>query len=326
MKIIGEIFSNRLPLLIVLVAICTYLSPVYWNAASWVPSLLLGVVIFFTGISMNIVAIKGIRTKKRELFLAALLKWTLTVVVSIGLAYIFFSSNPEIAAGIILSGTVPSATAATLYTFLAGGNTSLVIASSLIDIAISPIVTPISMLGLSGSQVSISFFSLLQSFLFIVVLPLGAGLFIQRLSPQLATHSKSITRLGSSLSLLLIIHTIVGNGTEAISNELGLLPLIVFATFIQVVFPMAAAYFIARRLSIGEKDARAILFQVGLCNTALAAILAFEFIGELAAIAPIVNMIINLSVGSLISNHFAKKDKIESGQYSVPGVLDNNVE
>lgn len=70
---------------------------------------------------------------------------------------------------------------------------------------------------------------------------------------------------------------------------------------------MFAAYFIAKRLSLGEADARAILFQVGLCNTALAAILAFEFIGELAAIAPIINMVINLSVGAFISNYFAKK-------------------
>jgi len=312
LRIVNGFLSSKLPLLIVLVGVCTYFSPIYWNAPSWVPGLLLGIVIFFTGLSMNITAIKGIRTKKRELIIATLLKWTLTVLVSITLAYLLFSSQPEIAAGFILSGTVPSATAATLYTFLAGGNTALVIASSLIDIAISPIVTPLSMLGLSGNPVSISFFSLIQSFFFIVILPLGLGLSIQRLFPKLIIHSKSITSFGSSLSLLIIIHTIVGDGTKAIGNAIGTLPLIVLATIIQVVFPMLAAYYIAKRLSIVEEDARAILFQVGLCNTALAAILAFEFIGEIAAIAPIVNMIVNLSVGSLIANYFIKKDRIES--------------
>lgn len=312
MRIVNGFLSSKLPLLIVLVGVCTYFSPIYWNAPSWVPGLLLGIVIFFTGLSMNIAAIKGIRTKKRELLIATLLKWTLTVLVSIALAYLLFSSKPEIAAGFILSGTVPSATAATLYTFLAGGNTALVIASSLIDIAISPIATPLSMVGLSGNHVSISFFSLIQSFLFIVVFPLGLGLSIQRLFPRLITHSKSITSFGSSLSLLIIIHTIVGDGTEAIGKELGSLPLIVLATTIQVVLPMLAAYYIAKKLAVVEEDARAILFQVGLCNTALAAILSFEFIGELAAIAPIVNMIVNLSVGSMIANYFIKKDRVVS--------------
>jgi BASS family bile acid:Na+ symporter len=306
MNLLNEFISRRLPLLIVLMAIGTYLSPVYWKVAPWFPSLLLGAVIFCTGLSMNIEAIKEIRTKKRELVLATLLKWTLTVFISIGLAYLFFWSKPEIAAGLILSGTVPSATAATIYTFLAGGNASLVIAASLLDVVISPIVTPLSMMGISSTQVTISIFSLLQSFLFIVVLPLSIGLFIQRVLPQSTSYSKTVTKLGSSVSLLLIIHTIVGSGKEAISSEIRLLPLIAIATFIQVVLPMAAAYFIAKKLKVSEPDARAILFQVGLCNTALAAIVAFRFIGELGAIAPILNMIFNLSLGAFISNHFAK--------------------
>lgn len=306
MQIVINFISKRLPLFILLVGVGTYLSPVYVKTDSWVPSLLLGIVIFFTGISMNISAIKDIRTKKRELFLTTFLKWTITVLISIGVSYLFFSSHPEIMAGMILAGTVPSATAATLYTFLAGGNTSLVIASSLIDIAFSPVITPLAMLGLSGNVVSISFFNLLQSFMVVVVIPLGAGILVQKFFPNSVTYSKSVTKLGSSLTLLLIIHTLVGSGKHAISLEINLIPLMVVATFIQVVLPMIAAYFIAKKLRVHEADARAILFQVGLCNTALAAILAFEFIGELAAIAPIINMIINLSVGAWISNYFAK--------------------
>ncbi len=307
MKWLSEFLSKRLPVLILLIAIITYFLPIYLKVPGWVPSLLLGIVIFFTGVSMNLDAIRGIRRKKRELLLASFLKWTITVFVSIGLAYLFFSSNPELATGIILSGTVPSATAATLYTFLASGNTSLVIASSLIDVAISPIVTPLSILGMVNSSVSISFFELLRSFLLIVVLPLSAGMIVQRKNPSFTSFAKSTTKFGSSISLLLTVHIIVGSGKGAIQQELAILPLLFLVVFIQVVLPMIASYFIAKKLLISEADARAILFQVGLCNTALAAILAFEFIGELAAIAPIVNMIINLSTGSWISNYFAKK-------------------
>ncbi|NEU31471.1 bile acid:sodium symporter family protein [bacterium LRH843] len=301
-----EFLSKRLPLFILLVAILTYLSPVYWHVYTWVPSFLLGVVIFFTGLSMNMEAIKEMKTKKRVLFFATLLKWTLTVFLSIGLAYVFFQAHPDIAAGLILSGTVPSATAATLYTFLAGGNTSLVIAASLLDVIISPFATPLAMSGLRTGQVNISFISLLQSFLLIVVLPLSFGMILQRFAKTLAANSKAMTKLGSSVSLLLIIHTLVGSGKEAITQELDLFPLIALATFIQVLLPMLAAYFIAKKLGMDESDARATLFHVGLCNTALAAILAFEFIGEIGAIPPIINMIFNLSIGAWISNQFAK--------------------
>lgn len=178
MQRLSEILSKRLPLLIILVAVGTYLSPIHLVVDPWFPSLLLGMVIFFTGISMNIEAIKEIRTKKRELVLATVLKWTLTVSISIGLAHLLFSTRPEIAAGLILAGTVPSATAATIYTFLAGGNTSLVIAASLLDVAISPIVTPLALQGLSDEVVKISFLDLLELFVMIVILPLGLGLWI----------------------------------------------------------------------------------------------------------------------------------------------------
>ncbi|TWT00537.1 bile acid:sodium symporter family protein [Planomicrobium sp. CPCC 101079] len=306
--------SEKLPLLILLVAVSTYFSPVYWQVSSWVPSILLGVVIFFAGLSMNLEAFKGIRKKSKELMLLMGLKWTLTVTVSIVLAYGFFSSQPEIAAGMILAGTVPSATAATVYTFLAGGNASLVVAASLLDIAISPIVTPLAMLGVGGEQVSMSFFDLLQSFLLIVVMPMGLGLLVQQGVAGLKDYSKAVTKLGSSLALLLIVHTIIGSGKEAISSEVELIPLVAGTTFIQVVFPMGAAYFIAKKLRLEEGDARAALFQVGLCNTALAAILAFRFIGELGTVAPIFNMIFNLSIGAWIAGWFSKKDALEENR------------
>ncbi len=308
MKKLNLFLAKSLPFLIILTGIGTYFSPIYWQTASWVPSGLLGAVIFFAGLSMNLSDLKEIHTKKRELFLITLFKWTLSVFVSLGLAYLFLEINREIAAGILLSGTVPSGTAATLYTFLAGGNTSLVIAASLLDVAISPIITPLSMLALTGSQMTISFFSLLKSFLFIVAIPLGTGLTLKNFFPKAAQHASEMTRLGSSFALLLIVHTIVSNGSEAISMQLKFLPLITLAAFFQVVFPMLAAYLFAKKLNICEKDARAFLFQIGICNTALAAILAFQFIGELAAIAPILAMVINLSVGSYIANHFVKKD------------------
>lgn len=306
-----KFISEKLPFLILFVSVATYFSPVHWQVSSWVPSILLGTVIFFAGLSMNIGAFKEIKSKTRELLWITGLKWTLTVSVSIALAQLFFSSKPEIAAGLILAGTVPSATAATVYTFLAGGNASLVVAASLLDVAISPIVTPLAMLGIHSEQVVISFFDLLTSFLLIVVLPMGLGLWIQRVTPNLKSYTGSITKLGTSIALLVIVHTIIGSGKEAIASELETIPLIAAATFIQVTLPMAAAYFIARGLKMDEPDARAALFQVGLCNTALAAILAYKFIGELGVIAPIFNMIFNLSIGAMIANRFSKMDSLK---------------
>lgn len=301
---IADWMSKKLPLLIVLAAAGAYFLPVLVHPPVWLPSFLLGVVIFFAGLSMDVQAFKQIRRKKNVLLMITLLKWTLTVSVSVALAHLLFSDYPDIAAGLVLAGTVPSATAATVYTFLAGGNASIVVAASLLDVAISPVVTPLAMMGL-GSEVTMSFLDLLTTFLLIVVIPMAAGLLIQRSAPKLKVYSRSVTKLGSSAALLVIVYTLVGDGKQAIASELDIIPLVAAATFVQVVVPMAAAYWLARVFKMEEADARAALFQVGLCNTALAAILAFQFIGELGTVAPIFNMIINLSIGALTANRLA---------------------
>ncbi|WP_246939314.1 bile acid:sodium symporter family protein [Bacillus pinisoli] len=307
MTLLANFLSKRLSIMIILLAIGTYFSPVYWDVAPWVPSLLLGMVIYFSGLSINIDSIQKVKLKKTELLFITLLKWTFTVVLSFILALLFASHHPELAAGLLLAGTVPSATAATVYTFIAGGNAPLVVAASLIDVAISPIMTPIAMMGLSTQEVTISFLSLLQSFLLIVFLPLVFGIISQKLVPRFVSYSRTITKIGSSVALLLVVHIIVGSGKLAISEELLILPFVIAATFIQVTLPMFIAYFVCKKMKMQEEDCRAALFQVSLCNSALAAILAYQFIGELGVMAPILNMVFNLSIGAFIANTFAKK-------------------
>lgn len=235
-----DFITKRLPFLILLSAIFTYFSPVHWETEAWIPSMLLGIVIFFTGLSMKTSSVKEIMSKKREIFVVTFLKWTLTVGVSMILAYTFFFHEPEFSAGIILSGTVPSATAATLYTFLAGGNIILVIAANFLDTLISPFVTMLAMMNLPGT-VSIAFLDLLKSFIFIVILPLSAGILIQFFQPKIVNYSKDLTRFGSSISLILIIHIIVGSGKEAITSRVDSLLLLIAVTLVQVVFPMMVA-------------------------------------------------------------------------------------
>ncbi|MFS0780701.1 bile acid:sodium symporter family protein [Bacillus sp. 1P06AnD] len=307
MRLLADFFSKYLSLLIPIVAVATYFSAFVWKVPTWVPSLFLGFVIFFTGLSMNTAALKETRYKKKELFITVLLKWTMSVLVGIILALLFFQSVPEIAAGVILTGAVPSATAATLYTFMAGGNISLVIASSLLDVGLSPLIAPLAMNTIDAGTISISFLSLLRSFAVIVIIPLAAGITLQRLFPQLPHRTVYLTKFLSPLSLLVVIHTLTASVKSFFAEEMHLFPLLILACILQTVIPMASSYYIAKKAFSSKNDAIAAMFQVSLSNSALAGILAFQFFGGLGAVAPILNLIINLSIGAQVSNYLASK-------------------
>lgn len=306
---LAQFFSTNLGILILLMAIYTYFSPYYLEVPSWVPSFFLGIVIFFTGLTMNTTAFKEIHHKKKEFIFIILLKWILALTVSIILAHLFFSTNPELAAGVILTSAVPSATAATLYTFTAGGNTSLVIVSSLLDIAISPIVAPLAILGLETNSIYLSFFDLLQSFSIIVIIPLILGILLQHLFPKLPVQSEHLAKFSSPVSLLIVIHTLTASGKPFIQKEIQLLPVIILVVFLQTVTPLFLSYKITKMYFKHEQDAIAAMFQVSLCNSALAGILALEFLGGLSAIIPVINLIISLAIGAQVANFFSKTQK-----------------
>lgn len=301
--------SKFLPGYISLAAIVSFIKPELFSIFNDSTSFLLALVLFFTGLSMTLKDLKGIRKLAFVMCTGLILKWTLTVLVSVILAKLFFSEFPDLAIGLILTGSVPSGTAATMYTFLAGGNTSLIVIMGIIDVFLSPVLTPSIMNFFAGSSVHVSFFDMAEKMLFIVILPIIAGMLIQHFTNRVVCKIRPYSKLISSLTIILIVLSVVANVSSKVTIQTNMIFFIACAVFIQVLLPMIGGYKIALLLGINRVNAIAILFEVGLCNSALAAILALEVFGEIAAVPAVINMIFNLSLGAYFSNYFSKRTR-----------------
>lgn len=304
---VNKHIARYLPVYITIAAILAYLYPDGFSIFMGSTNFLLGFVLFLAGLSMSLQDLKVLKKSFFIMSIGLILKWTLTVTISIILATFFFSKSPDIADGLILTGSVPSGTAATLYTLLAGGNASLIVAMGILDVFVSPFLTPAIMDMFSNSSVSVSFFQLAKKMFFIIILPIIAGMSIHQMYKTSLLKIKGYTKFMSSLTIIIIVLTVVSSVSSKVSIHFSLLISIFMVVFIQVLLPMLAGYKIAILLGIRKTNAIAILFEVGLCNSALAAVLALEFFGELAAIPAVINMVINLSLGAFFSNYFAKK-------------------
>ncbi|MFB5664306.1 bile acid:sodium symporter family protein [Alteribacillus sp. HJP-4] len=312
MQLLSQLLSRFLPLWIIVCTITAYFFPGIFAVLGGSTSFLLGFVIFLTGLSMSLEHIKLLKSSIHIIIFGLSLKWIFTVGFSIVLAYFLFSSEPQLAAGIILSASVPTGTAATMYTFLAGGNTPLIIIMSIIEVFISPVLTPAIMQTFTIGNVEVSFADLGWNMLLIVIFPVLCGILVQKLSPFLVTVIQPYTRLSSSTALLLIVLTVVSETSGEIQTGEPWFYLLCGAVFLQVFVPMAAGYRLTLWCGFSRENAKAILFEAGLCNSALAAILALEFIGEAAAIPAMINMVFNLSLGALFANVFSRSLSIES--------------
>ncbi|MFE4708837.1 bile acid:sodium symporter family protein [Peribacillus simplex] len=309
MQSLNNHVSKFLPGYITVTAIFSFLKPEFFSWFYESTSFLLGFVLFLTGLTMSWKDLKEVKRSTLVLCTGIVLKWTLTVLVSVILAKLFFWKYPDLAAGLILTGSVPSGTAATLYTFIAGGNTSLIVVMGIIDVFISPVLTPSIMHVFADSSVQVSFVEMAEKMLIIVIFPIIAGMLIHHFSRGNIHKIQPYSKLISSLTIILIVLSVVGNVSSQVIVPTNLLFFIACAVFFQVLLPMIGGYKIALMIGIKKENAIAILFEVGLCNSALAAILALEVFGEIAAVPAVINMIFNLSLGSYFSSYFSRNSK-----------------
>jgi BASS family bile acid:Na+ symporter len=86
-----------------------------------------------------------------------------------------FNFPPEIAAGIILIGCVPSGLASNVMSYIAHANLALAVTIGAISTLISPFVTPFLMKMLGGQYIEVNFWSMMLDILNMIILPIVAG-------------------------------------------------------------------------------------------------------------------------------------------------------
>jgi BASS family bile acid:Na+ symporter len=84
--------------------------------------------------------------------------------------------EPEVAAGVILIGSVPGGVASNLMTYLARGDVALSVTMTACSTLLSPVMTPLLMKSLAGRFVPIVAWDLMVSILEMIVMPILAGL------------------------------------------------------------------------------------------------------------------------------------------------------
>lgn len=307
-----SIFTNMvtrfLPVWILVFAVVAYFFPEPFQPLTNWTGFMLALILFLMGLTIPPSSFRYVVQQPKLVFFGVVFKWTVTVAISVGLGFYFLSDSPDLLTGFILSGSVPSATAASLYTFIANGTVLLSVTMSVVDTFISPIITPLLLEVTVGHLIPIEFIPLITRMLLIVALPIIVGLFVQiKLSKFVEVIQPSI-RFLSSTTLILIVLSVVSGSQVLLKENLGSLPLLIIITIIQILTPMFLAYGLVKRLKFQEQDARAILYEAGLCNTALAAILAIDHISFLAAVPAVINTVLNLSLGALIAMILAKRD------------------
>jgi len=299
--LITAIATKLLPLWIVCAALLAYHFPGSFSfLQNWTaPSL--AFILFTMGLTLSRESLRRVIVRPKLALLGVGGKWTITLGISVLLAVLFFPDNPALLAGVVLAGAVPSGTTANLYTYMAGGALALSITMSAIDTLIGPFLTPLIMEKAVGSIVPVQFWPVFWQMVYVVLLPIALGLFIQWKWEKHLTQVRKLIPLMSTAAVLIINLAVVSGAQAMLQSHLSLLPLLFLCVFLQIALPLLLGYLYGAGLRAPEAERRALSYEFGICNTALAALLAMHHIGPLAAVPAVANLITNTCVGSLLA-------------------------
>ena len=135
---------------------------------------LLQIIMFGMGSQMSLNDFTGVIKMPKGVLIGVSSHYLIMPLVAFVISRIF-NFPPEIAAGIILIGCVPSGLASNVMSYIAHANLALAVTIGAISTLISPFVTPLLMKLLGGQYIEVNFWSMMLDILNMIILPIVAG-------------------------------------------------------------------------------------------------------------------------------------------------------
>lgn len=204
------------------------------------------------------------------------------------------------AVGLILVACCPGGTASNVVAFIARADVALSVAmttcSTLAAVALTPLLTQL----LAGRLVDVDSWGLFVSTLQVVILPVAAGVLLNRVTPRLVARALPAAPLVSVLAIAMICGSIIAqNAADVRRAGLQLLGAIVLLHAVG----FAVGYAFARLLRYPAVTARTISIETGMQNSGLGVVLAQRhFPSEpLTAVPGAISALMHSVIGSCLA-------------------------
>jgi BASS family bile acid:Na+ symporter len=141
---------------------------------------LIQVITFGMGTTLSAKDFGRVFTMPWPVFIGMFLQYSIMPLVGFGIATLL-RFEPEVAAGIVLIGSVPGGVASNLINYLAGANVALSVTMTAVSTLLSPVLTPFWMKVLAGRMVPFGFLSMMLEIINMIIVPIVAGLVANRI-------------------------------------------------------------------------------------------------------------------------------------------------
>ncbi len=272
---------------------------------------LLQIITFGVGCTMSWHDLSGVMKMPKAVLVGVFCHYTIMPLVGFTIAKTF-GFPPEIAAGVVLVGCMPSGLASNVIAFIAKANLALSVAVTAVSTLMAPLMTPLLMKLLGGQFVPVSFMDMLLDILKLVIIPIFLGVFFNHFFHKKADWIDKVMPKISMAGIAFIIIIITAAGRD---NMLTMGMALVLAMFLHMTVGLMLGYWGSRLFGLSEQNSRTIAIEVGMQNGGLASGLAAQM-GKIATVglAPAVNGPIMNTTFSLIATWWGSRPVKENNE------------
>lgn len=282
------------------------------EAFGWVGpniALLLGTVMFGVGAMLEPKDLRAVLNRPWEVALGVVSQFAFMAPLALLLS-VLFGLPPDLTVGMVLVGAAPGGTASNLVTLLARGDVALSVAVTSVSTLLAPILTPLLVLWLVGSEVDVDASALLLSILKIVILPVALGLVLNVFFRRRIDAFRPLLPLVSVLAIVIIVAFVVGSNWErfqAVSTAL------LVAVALHNLLGLGFGYLVARLAGFPDPKRRTLCFEVGMQNSGLAVALATLHFTPAAALPGALFSVMHTISGPLLATYWGRQRNPKAG-------------
>jgi len=249
--------------------------------------LALAIVMLGLGLSLTIGDFARVARQPRAVPIALALQLLVLPALCFGLV-LLFDLPPLLAVGMLLAAS-PGGTTANLFSHLFRGdvalNISLTAVNSLIAVVTLPVVTNLA-IGLfdpaDADTLGLQFGKTVQVFA-VVLVPVAIGMLVRRARPAFAERMDKPVGI---LSAVVLAAVIVGTMVAERENVAGYLRDVGLPVLLFCLVSLTLGLLVPRALGVGERQAIASAFEIGVHNATLAIAVAVSVLGSVELAVP----------------------------------------
>lgn len=231
---------------------------------------LLGVIMFGMGLTLRADDFRIVFSRPKDVLVGCLAQFTVMPLLAWMLARVF-ALDEALTVGVVLVGCCPGGTASNVITYLAKGDLALSVGMTGVSTLLAPILTPLLVWLLAGKSVDVNVMGMLLSILWVVILPIAAGLIVKRLWPRYTSAATAYLPALSSIAICAIVLIIIAaNAGKLLSGGL----IIILVVMLHNLCGLGIGYGIGTIMSMSAAKRKAISIEVGMQNSGLASSLA----------------------------------------------------